>query len=81
MDSNAVSSTLTNDSGYYEFPLLPAGRYFVETAKQGFRTSRSATFALSTSTQPRVDLTMEVGSTATTVEVTAQAPDDQLRPR
>ena len=74
VDSNVSSSTVTNDSGYYEFPLLPAGQYYVETTKDGFRPARSATFTLSAGTQPRVDLPMEVGSTTTTVEVTAQAP-------
>jgi Carboxypeptidase regulatory-like domain/TonB dependent receptor-like, beta-barrel len=74
LDSNVTTSTVTNGSGYYEFPILPAGRYVVETTKQGFRPSRSAEFALNTGTQPRIDLTLEVGSTSSTVEVTAQAP-------
>ncbi len=72
--TNVTTSTVTNQSGYYEFPLLPAGQYFVEASHEGFRPARSANFTLSTSTQPRVDLTMEVGSTTSTVEVTAQAP-------
>src|SRR5262249_23028041 len=74
IDNNATMATLTNDSGYYEFPLLSAGRYTVETSKDGFRTAKSATFTLSAGTQPRIDLTMEVGATSSSVEVTAQAP-------
>jgi hypothetical protein len=74
IDTNVVTTTVTNNDGYYEFPLLPAGNYSVETSHGGFRTVRSANFRLSTSTQPRVDLTMEVGSTSSTVEVTTQEP-------
>jgi Carboxypeptidase regulatory-like domain/TonB-dependent Receptor Plug Domain len=74
VDSNVTMATVTSSSGYFEFPLLPAGKYFVEADKDGFRTARSATFTLSTGTQPRLDLTMEVAGTASSVEVTAQAP-------
>ena len=74
IDNNAAVATATNDSGYYEFPLLPAGRYVVETSKDGFRTAKSPTFILSAGTQPRIDLTMEVGAPSSSVEVTAQAP-------
>ncbi len=74
VDMNVTTTAPTGDNGYYEFPLLPAGRYFVEASKEGFRPTRSATFTLSTSTEPRVDLAMEVGSTSSAVEVTAQAP-------
>ena len=74
VDSNVTSSTITSGSGYFEFPLLPAGKYIVETEKTGFRPAKSAPFTLSTGTQPRLDLTLEVAGTARSVEVTAQAP-------
>src|SRR5216684_131521 len=74
VDSNVTSSTITSGSGYFEFPLLPAGKYVVETEKTGFRPTKSATFTLSTGTQPRLDLTLEVAGTASSVEVNAQAP-------
>src|SRR3954471_21051598 len=74
VESNVTTATVTSGSGYFEFPLLPAGKYVVETLKDGFRPTRSAEFTLSTSTQPRVDLTLEVAGTASSVEVSAQAP-------
>src|ERR1700736_2341473 len=44
VDTNVPATTTSNDSGYYEFPLLPAGRYFVEAAREGFRPVRSEEF-------------------------------------
>src|SRR5580704_10485501 len=63
LETNVVTSTATNDRGYYEFPLLPAGTYSIEATHGGFRPARSPGFALSTSTKPRMDLTLDVGST------------------
>ncbi len=74
LETNVVTSTATNDRGYYEFPLLPAGTYSIEATHGGFRPAKSPGFALSTSTKPRMDLTLDVGSTNSTVEVTSQAP-------
>ena len=74
LDTNLAMETKTNASGYYEFPLLPAGNYRVEVSHTGFRPAESANLELSTSTVPRVDLTMEVGAITTSVEVSAQAP-------
>jgi hypothetical protein len=47
IDNNAGTTTAINDSEYYEFPLMRAGRYVVETSKHGFRTAQSATFTRS----------------------------------
>jgi hypothetical protein len=74
VETNVSAATTTNESGYYEFPLLPAGRYYVEVTHQGFRPARSAEFTLSTSTRPRIDLSMDVGGTSSSVEVTGRAP-------
>jgi hypothetical protein len=74
LDTGVANSATTNNQGYYEFPLLPAGNYTVEATHGGFRPAKSPTFELSTSTKPRVDLKLDVGSATSTVEVTAQAP-------
>jgi hypothetical protein len=74
LDTNVPSTTTSNDSGYYEFPLLPAGRYYVEAAREGFRPARSAEFTLSTGTVPRIDLNLQVGATNSSVDVTTEAP-------
>ena len=74
LDTNVPSETVSNSSGYYEFPLLPAGRYYVEAMREGFRPARSAEFTLSSGTVPRIDLSLQVGATNSSVEVTAEAP-------
>jgi hypothetical protein len=51
LSTNQAFSTVTNESGRYDFPTVPPGRYDVTFIKQGFseyemkgRTSRSALF-------------------------------------
>ncbi len=68
------TATTSNDSGYYEFPLLPAGNYVVEARHAGFGVAQSEKFTLNTSTQPRIDLTLPVATTSSKVEVTGAAP-------
>ena len=62
--TNGVSRTVTSDSGYFEFPLLPAGRYVLEAENPGFDRSKTAEFSLNAGTQPRFDLKMEVDKTS-----------------
>src|SRR5215467_12093832 len=37
VDTGLKRESLTNDSGSYEFPLLPPGNYTLRVEKQGFR--------------------------------------------
>lgn len=64
----------TNSSGYYEFSLLPAGRYQIFVQHPGFQTASSEQFALNAGTRPRIDLPLTVGSNTDTVSVVASAP-------
>ena len=64
----------TNDTGYFEFPLLPAGQYCLEAEQKGFRKATTATFAINTGTRPRVDMKLELGQVSESVEVVATAP-------
>ncbi|HEX9507356.1 MAG TPA: carboxypeptidase-like regulatory domain-containing protein, partial [Myxococcales bacterium] len=74
ISTNVVEQTTTNDSGYYEFPLLPAGRYRVEAEAAGFQKSASPEFSLNSGTRPRLDLTLTIGPLTENVQVTAQTP-------
>jgi len=74
LDTGRSDSVVTNDQGYFEFPLLPAGRYVIRAKAQGFRPAESQPFALNTGTRPRIDLSLALGSVSESVEVTAQAP-------
>ncbi len=72
--TNTIESTFTNEAGYYEFPLLPAGRYRVEAEAAGFQRTGSEEFALNSGTRPRLDLGLKIGQLNEQVSVTAQAP-------
>lgn len=66
--TNEIRSTITNNEGYYEFPLLTAARYRIEVEAQGFETKRSNDFDLNTGTRPKLDFTL--GVTGANVQVT-----------
>ena len=72
--TNVVSTTVTNDTGYFEFPLLPAGRYVLEAEFPGFERAKTAEFSLNSGTRPRFDLKMMVGQVTDSVEVVSTAP-------
>lgn len=73
-DTNEGRTVATNDEGYYEFPLLPAGPYRMRVEAQGFNTVRGEVFTLSTGTRPRIDLSLTVGAVSEKIEVNATAP-------
>src|SRR3982751_6625373 len=74
LETNVPQATRTNESGYYEFPLLPAGRYHLEAESNGFQKTISQGFELNTGSRPRVDLQLKVGAVTETVDVNATAP-------
>ena len=65
-----VSTRTTNDSGDYEIPELRVGQYNVAVTKPGFAQARATDITVSVASRQRIDLTMKIGDTTTTVEVT-----------
>lgn len=74
VQTNVSSSTVTNAQGYYEFPLLAAGRYAIEVAAQGFQTARSQEIGLNSGTRPKIDFALKAGIISDVVNVTAATP-------
>jgi hypothetical protein len=74
IQTNVANATVTNAQGYYEFPLLPAGRYTLEVAAQGFRPARSQVVELNSGTRPKLDFALSAGVISDAVNVTAGAP-------
>src|SRR5512132_1474844 len=74
VETNAASKTLTNTEGYYEFPLLPSGKYVLSVQHPGFRRASTANIELHAGTKPRLDFRMVLGQVTESVEVLAQAP-------
>ncbi|HEV2399827.1 MAG TPA: TonB-dependent receptor [Candidatus Sulfotelmatobacter sp.] len=64
----------TNESGLYRIPQLPAGTYDLKVEKSGFAVASHPAFVLTVNQVARVDVTMKVGQTSETVEVTGAAP-------
>ena len=72
--TNVVAETTTNESGYYEFPLLPVGKYILSVEKNGFRKAASQEIDLHAGTQPKIDMALQLGAVTDSVTVTAEAP-------
>jgi hypothetical protein len=72
--TNIVTEAATNDSGYFEFPLLAVGKYVLTVEKGGFRKAATAPIELHAGTKPRVDLALQLGEVAEAVTVSAAAP-------
>ncbi|HLV88302.1 MAG TPA: TonB-dependent receptor [Candidatus Sulfotelmatobacter sp.] len=64
----------TNDSGLYRLSQLPVGNYELKVEKSGFAVSSHPAFVLTVNQVARIDVTMKVGQTSETVEVTGAAP-------
>jgi hypothetical protein len=69
-----VTTTITNETGSYNFPSLQSGTYRVSAQLPGFQTQTYNDVALGVSQQVRLNFTLEVARQAQTVEV-AVSPD------
>jgi hypothetical protein len=72
--TNAVFRTQSNDSGFYTAPGLPVGEYEVVAQMQGFKRSVRSGITLQVNQNAQVNIRLEVGQLAESVEVTGEAP-------
>jgi len=71
--SGSVRDTVTNSDGYYTFASVPVGTYNLSVEMQGFETYKANGIALGGSEKRNLNITLVVGSTSQTVEVSAEA--------
>ncbi|HWB97811.1 MAG TPA: TonB-dependent receptor, partial [Bryobacteraceae bacterium] len=71
LETNARRSVKTNNSGEFEVPDLPRGRYRLNATAAGFKTFVADEIILEGSQIRRVNVTLEIGAVGT--EVTVQA--------
>ena len=74
LDNGARRQTVTNDTGGYEVPLLPPGRYTIAGRKQGFKQAVREGVELELNQIAQIDFTMVAGEVNETIEVQASAP-------
>lgn len=70
LGTDAVSTAHTDVEGLYLIPALPAGRYRVEAALQGFRTAVRPDVTLNVDTRVTLNFTLQVGDLTETLTVT-----------
>ncbi|HTX35349.1 MAG TPA: carboxypeptidase-like regulatory domain-containing protein [Bryobacteraceae bacterium] len=71
--TNNTLSTVTNAEGRYVFSAVPPGMYSVSFGKQGFNSYVVNAQHVQIGQSLTINATLKVGSTATTVQVTAEA--------
>jgi hypothetical protein len=67
-------TTLTNDSGDYQFTALPAGTYSVSVSATGFGPQAQNGIEIHVQSRPSADFTLKVGQVSEVLEVQAAAP-------
>jgi len=72
--TNEARRLTTNETGYYEANFLEPGPYSVTVESGGFKRVVRAGITVNVSTRLAIDITLEVGGVAETIEVTAEAP-------
>ncbi len=72
--TNLSRTAITNESGYYSFPLLPVGTYDLEVSKRGFASKVVSGLLLQVSQSTRVDVTLELAREQSLVRVDARPP-------
>ena len=73
-ETGAISQTITTETGNYTLTQLPAGAYDLSIEAPGFKKTSQAGIRVQVAQTARVDIRLEVGSTAESVVVTADAP-------
>src|SRR5204863_8617226 len=67
------AATVSNESGAYQFPSLQPGTYTITAELPGFVTQRAVNYQLGGSAQARINFTMQVSTSSTSIDVTVSA--------
>ena len=68
--TGVVTKVTTNETGDYEVPSLHVGVYSISASSSGFTDAVANNITVSVGGRQRIDLSLRVGGTETTVEVT-----------
>jgi hypothetical protein len=73
-ERNVAHAAMTDDSGRYFATALPPGKYILSVEAKGFKKYTQTEIVLAVQQQATLDVPLEVGDIATTVEVQTTAP-------
>src|SRR6267378_1088124 len=73
VDTGLVRRAVANGSGDYSIPMLPIGQYTVTAESAGFRTSTITGLVLQLNQEARLDIKLELGTAAESIQVQATA--------
>src|SRR5689334_9761767 len=76
--TGATKDTTTDSAGFYTVPNLNPGTYEVKVEAKGFNTAVQSNLALAVGAQQSLNISLKVGETSTTVQVTEAAPQIEL---
>ena len=71
LETKATSRTVTGPDGLFSFPDLPTGAYELKASLKGFKEYVQRGIELTINTRARLDIRLELGTEAQTVEVVA----------
>jgi hypothetical protein len=72
LDTNVTAVLKTNGAGLYNATSLNPGNYKVEAEMSGFKTAVANSILVEVNANPKINLTLSVGETSETVEVTGE---------
>lgn len=72
--TGSLHKTVSNSSGEYSVPFLLPGQYNISAEAQGFTRIQRQGIAIQAGEHPEINLSLQAGSAAETVTVTAEAP-------
>lgn len=75
--TNAVRNATTNESGRYDFPNLPPGKYNLTIGKAGFRQAKFTNQDVAVGESRTLDAKLQLGAATESVEVVASNTDLQ----
>jgi hypothetical protein len=70
--------TKTDDQGVYSFPAIAVGHYNIEISIQGFTPYRRTGLAIDVNSALQVDVTLQIATQSTSVEVSEEAAQVQV---
>jgi carboxypeptidase family protein/TonB-dependent receptor-like protein len=73
INTGITASTITNETGNFNFPSLQPGKYTLSAALSGFQTAKYDNVDLGSGQVVRLNFTLQVGAAAQNVEVTIAA--------